>query len=249
MSLNIPRKLYHFVLTNRMLLLLIAIFALLTLLPVVAQLSNNYLFILEIFFSIILISGAFVVSDNKQLLMIIVLIILMAYTTLFFNYYLNLKSLLILGLFLELIAFIITTFTIIEHVLQYKRVTTDKIFGAICGYLLIGIIFSLLYTLFEFVYPDSFNFSTGLSSISKIQEAHRFYFVQLIYYSYVTISTLGYGDITPISNLAKIFSALEAITGQLYVAILIARLVGLQISHYRIFEAHKTNNKLSQEDN
>lgn len=54
---------------------------------------------------------------------------------------------------------------------------------------------------------------------------------QFMYYSFVTLTTLGYGDITPVSPAAKSFSFIEAVTGQIYIAVLIARLVGLHIAH------------------
>lgn len=132
---------------------------------------------------------------------------------------------------LEMGFFSLTTVTIIRFVLSYKRVTADKIYGAICGYLLIGIIWAFIYTTIENAAPASFSFTHGVHADYYHSFSHRFYFGQFIYYSFVTLTTTGYGDISPTSNLARVFSALEAVVGQLYVAVLIARLVGLHITH------------------
>jgi hypothetical protein len=80
---------------------------------------------------------------------------------------------------------------------------------------------SFVYSVLESIHPGSFATGEG-----QIEAGRRLY----IYYSFVTITTLGYGDITPITDLANSFSFLEAVTGQLYIAILIARLVGIHIA-------------------
>ena len=80
---------------------------------------------------------------------------------------------------------------------------------------------AFVYSVLESIQPGSFTIGEG-----QIDVGRRLY----IYYSFVTITTLGYGDITPTTDLANSFSFLEAVTGQLYLAILIARLVGIQIA-------------------
>jgi hypothetical protein len=78
-----------------------------------------------------------------------------------------------------------------------------------------------LYHLTEFIHPNSFSMAADLATESR---------KALFYYSFVTLTTLGYGDITPISHPAKSLAMLEAIVGQMYIAVLIARLVGMHIS-------------------
>jgi hypothetical protein len=80
---------------------------------------------------------------------------------------------------------------------------------------------AFVYLVLESLHPGSFAIGEG-----QIEVGRRLY----IYYSFVTITTLGYGDITPTTDLANSLSFLEAVTGQLYIAILIARLVGIQIA-------------------
>ena len=133
--------------------------------------------------------------------------------------------------------------TLVHHVLNYQQVTAEKIYGAICAYLLIGIIWALIYTMIALIEPSAFQVSFTTQHHFLQHAPHRFYFTQFLYYSFVTLSTLGYGDIIPVKNFARAFSALEAIIGQLYVAILIARLVGLHIYHMYLFDKKKSSKK------
>jgi voltage-gated potassium channel Kch len=83
----------------------------------------------------------------------------------------------------------------------------------------------LLFTVIEGIRPQSF-------LIGDLQRASiRDMSTHFTYYSFVTLTTLGYGDITPLTPTAKAFSFVEAVFGQIYIAVLIARLVGLHIAH------------------
>lgn len=122
-----------------------------------------------------------------------------------------------LGTACDILFFTVTAAGIIGYVLRAEPVTADKIFAGICAYLFLGLIWSMVYELLERFQPGSF--------MNLADSADRF--VQMTYYSFVTMTTLGYGDITPVSAPAKSFACLQAAMGQLYPAILIARLVGL----------------------
>lgn len=123
--------------------------------------------------------------------------------------------------------FIYTTVVMFSHVIKGSRVTIETLFGAISVYLLIGLTYTSLYGLLEIITPGSFNL------IGFEGRIYPFKVYELIYFSYTTLTTLGYGDIKPISSIARSFSISEAIIGQLYLTILVARLVGLHISAIR----------------
>ncbi|HMB35572.1 MAG TPA: potassium channel family protein [Methylomirabilota bacterium] len=108
----------------------------------------------------------------------------------------------------------------LDYVLRGREVSADRIFAAIVAYMLAGLAFAAVYVAVHAVAPDSFALSpvTGGNEHEQIE-------VQLIYYSFVTIATLGYGDITPRLPLAQMLSVLEAVFGQFYVAVVIAWLV------------------------
>ena len=108
--------------------------------------------------------------------------------------------------------------------LNIRRVTAQLIYGAINVYLLIGMSFAFFIALIEFIVPGSFS---GLQKLSTGGDPMATY----IYFSFVTMTTLGYGDITPGTGPAATLVYFAAIFGQLYIAIMIARLVGLYVVH------------------
>jgi hypothetical protein len=118
--------------------------------------------------------------------------------------------------------------SILGGVLSSKQVTLDTINGAICAYLMIGLTFAATYALLEEIDPGSLRFAEAFGTENlRLLEEIRFF--RLIYYSFVTITTTGYGDILAVTPAARLFSMLEAIIGQFYIAILVARLVGVHL--------------------
>lgn len=116
---------------------------------------------------------------------------------------------------------------IVRGILKEDEVSVDSISGAICGYLLLGVIWGSLYAIIESLVPGSFLAREDL--MTKLQDAHERRPV-LIYFSFVTLTTIGYGDITPIGPHARTLAWLEAMAGQFYVAVFVAGLVGIRIS-------------------
>ncbi|MHC4154482.1 MAG: potassium channel family protein [Planctomycetota bacterium] len=110
----------------------------------------------------------------------------------------------------------ITIVALMVNMFRAHRVTPDMIVGGICIYLLIGILWNVLFELVLIWDPDAIALREGAS---------------LFYFSFTTLTTLGYGDIVPVSKLAQVLANMEAIAGQVYLAIFIARLVGLHIAH------------------
>jgi hypothetical protein len=119
----------------------------------------------------------------------------------------------------EVLFFAYAACAILAHVFRQREITPDTINGAICAYFLIGFVWGLCFYLLEQAQPGSF-----LMGEQQTDPSH------FIYYSFVTMSTLGYGDITPISSPARSLSVLTAVIGQFYIAVLIARLVGMHIA-------------------
>jgi len=122
-------------------------------------------------------------------------------------------------------------FVVMRIVLEQKRVTPDTIYGGICVYLLIGMIWTVFFSAIEYFEPGSF--ALGGAAISELDHGVRepALFRELIYFSLVTLTTLGYGDIRPTTDIARAVSTAEAVVGQLFVAVFIARLVGLYLVH------------------
>jgi voltage-gated potassium channel len=123
----------------------------------------------------------------------------------------------------------VTVIALVSRLFIVTSVTLDTISAAICAYLLTGIAFAYGFAVVELQNPASFSttlFQKQSSNIAPLMASlHNF-----IYYSFVCLTTTGFGDIAPISEGARSLSVLESVFGQLYVAILIARLVSLQVA-------------------
>lgn len=102
---------------------------------------------------------------------------------------------------------------------------TNRLYGAICIYLLLATTFADLFTIQAYALPHAFNCSTALCN----QSADVFHDGIQLYFSLITLATVGYGDITPTHPLTAMTTAIEAVIGQMYVGIVIARLVGLHL--------------------
>ena len=104
------------------------------------------------------------------------------------------------------------------------RVSMDTIFQAISVYLLLGLAWAFAYVSLELIIPGSFSIGVDLTVQSDL-DFHKF-----LYFSFVTMTTLGYGDITPVTPPAGSLSYVQAVVGQIYLTVLVARLVGMHIS-------------------
>ena len=111
-------------------------------------------------------------------------------------------------------------------------VDLNRIVGSVCIYLMAGFIWAYLYVLQNLLVPGSFR---GISVEPVYEQLPEF-----AYHSFVTLTTLGYGDITPVSPMARVLVNLEAIFGQFYMAILVAALIGIHISN-RIESKHRVD--------
>ena len=125
-------------------------------------------------------------------------------------------------LFMLLCFFIWMTWLAARQVLFTGSITSNDIVGAICIYMLLGLIWAMLYLFLAEAVPGAFN---GLPQAPWLDN-----FSTAIYFSFVTITTLGYGDISPAMPLARFLVYMEAIVGVFYMAILVASLIGVRMS-------------------
>jgi voltage-gated potassium channel len=138
------------------------------------------------------------------------------------------SSLDILGTFGWLLFFLFVTVSQFRSVLRQREITGETICMAVSVYLLAAFAWTLIYAVIFQRHPQSFIGLTTLKA-GDLASLHHI-FAEFGYYSLGTISTIGGGDITPVSLRARYATAAEAIMGQFYLAILVARLVGLQLS-------------------
>ena len=115
--------------------------------------------------------------------------------------------------------------------LNDEPVTTNKICGAVAVYLILGYIWAFVYAMLELAMPGAFLVSEAFSEHGTTEFLADDRMAMFFYYSFVTLTTLGYGDVTPARALSSTLAASEAMMGQIFVAVLLARLVALQIAH------------------
>ena len=123
------------------------------------------------------------------------------------------------GVLFPLFFFLFFVLFLLRAVITAERITEDTLVGALSVYLLLGIVWSLIYEWLLLIDPGSFRVSADLLASGALDR------MDLLYYSFITLATVGYGDITPVMPLAQSFAYAEAVTGVLYVAVLVARLV------------------------
>jgi len=123
--------------------------------------------------------------------------------------------------------FILVTVRIIQSIFESHSLSLDSIFGAICGYLLLGVAWGLTYAMIHAANSESFQFHNSIRGEIEQGNSNSHVF---IYYSFVTLTTVGYGDITPVSTPARTLAWVEALTGQLYLAVLIAGLISALVA-------------------
>lgn len=116
----------------------------------------------------------------------------------------------------------LTIYAATKHILTSDVVDMNRLFGATCVYLLLGLIFGNIYFFLNAAVPGAFS---GLPDSDFLEQL-----MALNYHSFVTLTTLGYGDIYPVLPLARTLCYLEAVLGQMYLTILVAALVGIHIA-------------------
>lgn len=174
----------------------------------------------DIFFACILMSGILALSGKPGQLRFALLLVTAIVLLRLLDYTLKIQVLDSLQLGLSAIFLIQMLFMIWIHIKKENEVTLDLIMAAASAYILLGLVWAYAYYLLEIFHPHSFKASENVGD-----DIWNFY-----YYSFVTLNTVGYGDIVANTKSARALSILEATTGQLYLAIMISRLVGLYAS-------------------
>ena len=182
--------------------------------------------LLQVLFTLLLLSGLYAVGDGKRALVVAAVFAGPALVLAWAGRFTANTAVGGIGALL-LAGFLVFTATqILKFIVRARRVTSELIFGAVSVYLMMGVVGALLFAVLDLWSPGSLRMPGGAGS--AVDDATQFSAVA--YYSFVTLTTLGYGDITPVSRLARSLSTMEAVTGQLYLAVLVARVVGLQIA-------------------
>jgi voltage-gated potassium channel Kch len=118
---------------------------------------------------------------------------------------------------------LLLSIVVFQRIFRAGHVTVHRISGAVAAYLLIGLVFAFTYDSIETLAPGSFAFANEGARNLGLNDP-------MAYFSFVTLTTVGYGDVTPLTPLTQSLTNIEALIGQLFPAILIARLVAIEVS-------------------
>ena len=205
---------------ERFLILICLILGLIVLVPILKEFAALRIF-LDIFITAIYISMVYTVSLKKRHLYIGALLAMLMLISLWLQYFYQSNLVFAIGRICGILLLIMVIINTLAFIFKSEDVTIEVIYAAMLVYLLMALMWSFAYGLLELINSASFN--VALSPDQGYQ-------MRFIYYSFVTITTLGYGDITPATELASSFSILEAVVGQLYLVVVVARLVGMHVS-------------------
>jgi len=178
--------------------------------------------ILQVAFMVMMIMGVWSLQADKKLFLLGSLLAFSGVSLAAFNIFIDSAVVRLSSLTILLLFCILSAGVAMRQILFVQKIDANKLFGSVCIYFLIGIIWALLYGFVDYANHDSF--------IGIVEETDHGRQWEFIYYSFVTLTTLGYGDISPVSPLARSLAYLEAIFGQIYIAILVASLVGAYLS-------------------
>ena len=186
--------------------------------------------ILRVSFSLLMISAVYACAEKGRTLIVALLLVIPAVVAEWAGYFTSIPGLSFGGRLLSALFLAHVVRIIVRHMIHSRKVNANLIFGAISVYLLIGLFWAIAYSALELSQPESFtvkplDVQRDRAIGPETVPLHRF-----TYYSLVTLTTLGYGDIVPVTPSAQVASSLEAVVGQLYLTILVAGLVGLGVS-------------------
>ena len=205
---------------RRFLFILILFFVMLAVGPFIGDYGKlRYIFDLAV--SAIFLSAIYAVVEKTRHLIITACLAVPMLAALWSKYFLEIRDLLIFGEICGILFFGYSIVSIFKHVFKQKEVTKETIFAAVVIYLLMAFMWARAYRLLDVLQPGSFSMPAGNVFGDRIV---------YLYFSFVTITTLGYGDISPLTDKAIGLSVIEAISGQVYLVVLVSWLVGMHVS-------------------
>jgi voltage-gated potassium channel len=207
--------------------LLVALTALLLSAPVMTE-SWVWKVLIALFVAGVLVAGLYAVRPGRRSIVVGLGLASVEFTIGRLAAVHEARWLLLLQILLWIVALLYVTVSILEWVLGSPEVTLATLQAAFCVYLLLGLFWAYLYALMVVTMPDSFRVEQGPALAWTDERSRRLGFIKLFIFSYSTLSGTGLGDLEPSNGFADMAASLEAMSAQVYLAVVIARLVGVQ---------------------
>lgn len=180
---------------------------------------NNFALhlIVTILFSLVFATVIYIIKKNLVYFYGAMVLALLSTVANLYNIFLPDSMIAIIGKSLFVIYSIFAISLISHEILFTKHITRDTIIGAVCVYFFIGVSYAIIYSIIIQLYPDAF-LSTQTSAPIHSE-------TNIFYFSFITLTTVGFGDIQPVHAIAKFFVMLESVTGIFYLAVFVSRLI------------------------
>jgi ion channel len=205
------------ILEQRCFFLFLALLALLIALPFLAETAHGRL-ILTLVNVTVMLSAIAAVGRSRLSLVIAVVLVVPALVLRFLALGSNVPGYFAMSMAFNAAFYTYVLADLLHYVLRRDVMTGDKLYGAVCAYILIAVLWANLHGVVQYVYPGSY----GLGGTTKVLDM-----TELIYFSFTALTTSGFGDVTPLLVQSRFLTILEMLTGVMYIAILIARLTGV----------------------
>jgi Ion channel len=207
-------------LTAFLVLLVVMVFIILPL----GRLLGTGGFLFSIFFSLLLISGVATVSGRRVPALLVTGLVIVTFVLRWMTHVVSGPMIASASALSAFACFGLLAGVVTIQVFREGPITSHRIQGAVAVYLLLGVIWAFAYDLVLLQFPGSFQ-------PAELGEDQSTVISNLIYFSFVTITTVGYGGILPVNPMVRSLATLEALVGQLYPVILIGRLVAVELQH------------------
>jgi uncharacterized membrane protein len=203
----------------------LALLVLITVLVPTIELSRSGRLALSLVFAVTLVSGAFATIRHRIFIGVVIVLTVSTLALAVIAEYNPRDVPLVLVTALKVACLSILISMTVKQTVRPGRVTGYRVMGGISGYLLIGHMWAYAYQLVTERVPDAIHFVAGTADGPSRQ------LMNLVYYSFITLTTAGYGDVYPVHPAARSLAVTEALVGQLYIAIMIASLVGMALQN------------------
>ena len=205
---------------NRFFFLLVLILSTIVLTPFLDHFIETRI-LMDIFLTTIFFAIIFAIRSKRSHVIVAAILVLPLIVSTWSIYFVEFTQMSLLTRIFGVLFFGYAVIIILQMIAGSTDITRETIFAAVVAYLLIALMWAFAYMILELLIPGSF---------SQPGESIRLETMRFEYFSFITITTLGYGDIAPLTNRASALALLEALVGQIYLVVLVAWLVGMYVS-------------------
>ncbi len=186
----------------------------------------------EVLFNLIILAGVFSVFTRWKKQLVFISIAILTSLLRILSFLISLEWAYLLSYVFAILFLLHLANMVLQHIFKEGPVNFYRIQGSIIVFMIIGIVYAWLYTLLETLYPGSF-------TVTEVSQSYKDMFAHFLYFSFSTMTTLGFGDMIPTRSLAKSLVIFQGMIGLLYPVVMIARLVSMEVTHSAAIKTEK----------